>query len=219
MFAKFFSAFFSIFYIFSAGYLFAATPTPEDVATKVQQFYDATKTYKADFTQTYTAKIQNVQKVSSGKVVFEKPGKMSFIYNTPNGNRVVSDGKIIRIYEKENNQMYETSVTGTQFPAALAFLMGNGQLTKDFSLKLLDSVQMKFEGGYVLETTPKEASPAYQKTLLYVDAKTNQVRRVLILDAQGNKNRFDFNSPAVNEVVDASTFQFTPPSGTKVIKP
>jgi outer membrane lipoprotein carrier protein len=78
---------------------------------------------------------------------------------------------------------------------------------------------MKFEGGYVLEGTPKEATPAYQKMLLYVDAPTNQVRRVLILDAQGNRNRFDFETPVVNVPVPKSEFEFTPPPGTKVIKP
>jgi outer membrane lipoprotein carrier protein len=152
-------------------------------------------------------------------VTFEKPGKMSWNYDAPNGNRVVSDGTTIRVYEKENEQMYETPVKGSQYPAALSFLVGQGKLMKDFSLRLLDAAQMKFEGGYVLEGTPKEATPAYQKILLYVDAQTSQVRRVLILDAQGNKNRFDFSTPIVNQPVPKGEFEFTPPPGTRVIKP
>jgi outer membrane lipoprotein carrier protein len=197
----------------------AAGPTAAEVGARVQSFYDSTKTFKATFTQTYTIKVQNVKKVSSGKVTFEKPGKMSWHYDAPNGNRVVSDGTTIKVYEKENEQMYETPVKGSQYPAALSFLIGQGQLTKDFSLRLLDAAQMKFEGGYVLEGTPKAATPAYQKVLLYVDAQTNQVRRVLILDAQGNKNRFDFSAPIVNQPVPKGEFDFTPPSGTRVIKP
>jgi outer membrane lipoprotein carrier protein len=84
---------------------------------------------------------------------------------------------------------------------------------------MLDAAQMNFEGGYVLEGTPKEATPAYQKVLLYVDGQTSQVRRVLILDAQGNRNRFDFSTPIVNQTVDKSEFDFTPPAGTRIIKP
>jgi outer membrane lipoprotein carrier protein len=144
---------------------------------------------------------------------------MNWVYDAPNGNRVVSDGKTIRVYEKENEQMFESPVKGSQYPAALAFLMGTGQLVKDFNLRLLDAAQMKFEGGYVLEGTPKDATPAYQKVLLYVDAQTNQVRRVLILDAQGNKNRFDFSAPVVNQPVPKGSFEFTPPPGTRVVKP
>ncbi len=55
--------------------------------------------------------------------------------------------------------------------------------------------------------------------LLYVDAQTYQVRRALILDAQGNRNRFDFDTPVVNEPVAKGEFDFIPPPGTKVIKP
>jgi outer membrane lipoprotein carrier protein len=115
--------------------------------------------------------------------------------------------------------MYETQVKKSQYPAALAFLMGEGKLTKDFTLKLLDPSTMKFEGGQVLQCIPKEASPAYQKMLLYIDGATSQVRRALILDAQGNRNRFDFESPEVNKPVDAKEFEFTPPKGTKTVHP
>jgi len=197
----------------------AAGPTADDIGGRVQAFYDSTKTFKAGFTQTYTIKVQNVKKTSTGKVTFEKPGKMSWTYDAPNGNRVVSDSKTIKVYEKENEQMFETPVKNSQYPAALAFLMGTGNLTKDFSFRMLDAAQMKFEGGYVLEGTPKEATPAYQKVLLYVDSQTNQVRRVLILDAQGNKNRFDFTTPVVNQPVEKKEFEFTPPAGTKTVKP
>jgi outer membrane lipoprotein carrier protein len=197
----------------------AAAPTADEIAVRVQSFYDATKTFRATFKQTYTIKVQNVQKVTSGKVVFEKPGKMSWQYDAPNGNRVVSDGNTIKVYEKENEQMYEMSVAKSQYPAALAFLMGKGSLSRDFTMRLLDPAQMKFEGGYVLEGTPKDATPAYQKMLLYVDAQTFQVRRALILDAQGNRNRFDFDAPVVNQPVDTTEFNFVPPPGTKVIKP
>lgn len=207
------------FTVAAPGTAEAAPPTADEIGTKVQKFYDSTKTFRATFKQTYTIKVQNVQKVSTGKVTFEKPGKMSFTYDAPNGNRVISDGVTIKVYEKENEQMYEVPVGKSQYPAALAFLMGKGVLTRDFTLRTLDPAQMKFEGGYVLEGTPKEATPAYQKMLLYVDAATSQVRRVLILDAQGNRNRFDFEAPAVNEPVPKGEFDFKPPPGTKIIKP
>lgn len=197
----------------------AAGPTAAELAGRIQKFYDATKTFKAKFTQTYTIKVHNQKKVSTGRVTFEKPGKMSFVYDAPNGNRVVSNGKTMKIYEKDSETLYETAVAKSQYPAALSFLMGEGQLTKDFTLRVLDPSQMQFEGGYVLEGTPKEATPAYQKMLLYVDAQTNQVRRVLILDAQGNRNRFDFTDPVVNQAAAKGEFDFSPPPGTRIVKP
>src|SRR5262249_15430084 len=72
----------------------SAQPNAAALAGRVQAFYNRTQTFQADFTQRYTIKAYSRTKDSSGKVAFEKPGKMSWRYTT-NGNRVVSDGKIL----------------------------------------------------------------------------------------------------------------------------
>jgi outer membrane lipoprotein carrier protein len=193
--------------------------TPADrIADRVQSFYDQTKTFKAAFKQVYTAKAYNKTKENTGSVIFQKPGKMSWRY-TNNGNRVVSDGKIIKVYEKENNQMFEQPLAKSQYPAALSFLVGQGSLRQSFKLTQLDAKQMRFEGGFVLQGEPREATPAYQKMIIYVDGATYQVRRVLLLDAQGNKNRFDFSGTQVNLPPPAGEFVFMPPAGTQVVRP
>ena len=194
-------------------------PNAESIAIRVQAFYDQTRTFQAGFKQEYFIKLHGEKRTSEGRVAFEKPGRMSWKYDEPNGNRVVSDGNVLRVYERENAQMFEQPVNKSQYPAALSFLMGQGELLKSFSLRLLDPTIVKFEGGWVLEGTPKDPTPAYQKVLLYVDAATSQVRQVLIIDAQGNRNKFVFESPQVNLAVPASEFNFTPPSGTQVVKP
>lgn len=189
----------------------------EDIGQRVQAFYDKTTSFRASFEQRYLIKATGVEKKSNGEVLFEKPGKMSWHYKN-NGNRVVSDGKFIRVYERENKQMFESEMGKTPYPAALAFLIGDGKLLTSFTLRKLDARQMKFEGGWVLEAKPKEASPAYQTMLLYVDGATAQVRRVLLLDAQGNRNRFDFSKPTVNAKVQPGEFTFAPPTGTQVVR-
>jgi outer membrane lipoprotein carrier protein len=39
----------------------------------------------------------------------------------------------------------------------------------------------------------------------------------MVIDGQGNRNRFDFNAPRINEPVNDDTFTFTAPPGTSVI--
>src|SRR5436190_18241579 len=90
-------------------------PTAQELAGRVQAFYNRTQTFQADFTQRYTIKAYSRTKDSSGKVAFEKPGKMSWRYTT-NGNRVVSDGKLLRVYEEDNKQMYEQPMDQSQYP-------------------------------------------------------------------------------------------------------
>jgi outer membrane lipoprotein carrier protein len=191
--------------------------TAEDIGQRVQSFYDKTTSFRATFDQNYLIKATGIEKKSNGEVVFEKPGKMSWRYKN-NGNRVVSDGHFIRVYERDNHQMFESEMGKTPYPAALAFLVGDGSLLTSFTLRKLDARQMKFEGGWVLEAKPKEASPAYQTMILYIDGSTAQVRRVLLLDAQGNRNRFDFSKPAVNSKIRPDEFTFAAPAGTQVIR-
>jgi outer membrane lipoprotein carrier protein len=192
--------------------------TAEEIVDRVQSFYDKTKTFRAGFKQQYRVYAYDKVKDSTGSVMFEKPGKMSWRY-TSNGNRVVSDGKIIKIYEKENKQMYEQPLEKTQYPAALSFLTGQGKLKENFKFTKQDSRVMRFESGYVLAGDPLQPTAAYQKVLFFIDAQTFQVRRVLILDAQGNRNRFDFITPEVNTKAPQGEFTFTPPPGTQIIRP
>jgi outer membrane lipoprotein carrier protein len=196
----------------------ATALTADEIVTRVQAFYDKTSTFKAGFKQRYVVKAYDKTKDSAGSVIFEKPGKMSWRY-TSNGNRVVSDGNVIKIYEKENKQMYEQPLSKTQYPAALSFLTGQGKLKQNFKFSKQDSKQMKFESGYVLQGDPLQPTAAYEKVFFYVDAQTYQVRRVLIVDAQGNRNRFDFVTSEVNTKAPPGEFAFTPPQGTQVIRP
>ena len=192
--------------------------TADEIAERVQGFYDRSRTFRAGFKQTYRVKAYDKTIRSEGSVVFEKPGKMSWRY-TNNGNRVVSDGKLVKVYEKENHQMYEQPLDKSQYPAALSFLVGGGNLKQSFKFTKRDSKEMNFEGGYVIVGEPLESSPSYQSIVLYVDAGTYQVRRVLLLDAQGNRNRFDFLNPEINNKAPEGEFKFTPPVRTQVIRP
>jgi outer membrane lipoprotein carrier protein len=195
------------------------SPAAQAVVDRVQAFYDKTQTFQSDFTQEFTATLHNKKTTSTGTVAFSKPGKMSWRYAEPKGNRIVSDGKKLRVYEEANAQMYETPVDKAQYPAALSFLTGQGKLSDSFGFELKTGAEMKFPGGSVLVGVPKTPSPAFKKVLFYVDDATSQVRRVMILDNQGSKNRFDFNNPKVNATFAETEFAFEPPANTTIVRP
>jgi outer membrane lipoprotein carrier protein len=192
----------------------------QDVVNAVQAFYNKTTSFKSEFNQTFLVKAYSMTKRSHGRVVFVKPGKMDWSYDDPAGNRVVSDGTTLRVYEAANSQVYEQPVATSQYPAALSFLTGQGQLSSSFDFELrAGEGQLGFPGGYVLIGTPKTPTSAYQKVLFYVDKESMQIRRVLILDGQSNQNRFDFVDPHVNEPVDPNQFVFVAPPNTTIVRP
>jgi outer membrane lipoprotein carrier protein len=200
-----------------------ATPAPQSqtdaLVGKVQGFYDKSTSFQSPFSQEFWVKAYNQKKTSRGTVVFQKPGKMQWVYDDPKDNRIVSDGSTLRVYEAANKQMYEQQVDKSQYPAALSFLTGQGKLTDHFDFQMFPGESMNFPGGSVLVGNPKTPTAAYQKVLFYVDNATSQVRRVMILDGQGNRNRFDFLDPKVNQPVKPEQFRFDPPPGTAIIHP
>jgi outer membrane lipoprotein carrier protein len=199
-----------------------ATSAPtnvDDAVNRVQNFYNQSNTFKSDFRQKFTVKAYNQEKNSAGTVTFSKPGKMDWVYANPVGNRVVSDGSNLKVYEAAEKQMFEQTVDKSQYPAVLSFLTGQGQLSQTFDFDLYSGETLHFPGGYVLVGTPKQANPAYTKVLFYVDSQTSQVRRVMVIDGQGNRNRFDFQNPRINEAVTVTQFTFSPPPGTSIVRP
>jgi outer membrane lipoprotein carrier protein len=201
-------------------------PDAQAVVDQVQAFYDKAHTFQSDFHQEFLVKAYNQSKTSRGHVAFSKPGKMNFTYEEPAGNRVVSDGATVWVYQAADKQMYESPMNQSQYPAAVSFLTGTGKLGDAFNFTLSDGnnpaqkrTALGFPGGWVLVGTPKAATPSYQKVLFYVDKATSQVLRVLILDGQGNTNKFTFDAPRVNDPIAPGQFSFTPPPGTNIVRP
>jgi outer membrane lipoprotein carrier protein len=206
-----------------------AAPMASDVQAvvdQVQAFYDKARTFQSDFHQEFLVKAYNQTKTSRGHVAFSKPGKMNWTYDEPAGNRVVSDGATVWVYQAADKQMYESPINQSQYPAAVSFLTGTGKLGDAFNFTLRDGddpaqkkTALGFPHGWVLLGTPKAATPSYQKVLFYVDKATSQVLRVLILDGQGNTNTFTFDAPRVNDPIAPGQFSFTPPPGTNIVRP
>lgn len=201
------------------------TSDPRVVAAAVQAFYDQTTDVSAGFYQTYVNKLYQRTDRSSGHVLFKKPGKMRWDYDKPNGKIIVSNGSTLRVYEPgedgDSGQVIEQAITQAQLPQAMAFLMGTGRLEDDFTFRLLDAKREGYPSGDVLELRPKQPTPHYERILFYVErtaALRGLVRRILIIDANGNRNRFDFSKLKFNSGVADQTFEWQPPQGTRRVQ-
>ncbi|WP_438038813.1 LolA family protein [Sorangium sp. So ce128] len=197
----------------------AEAGSADAVAAEVDAIFVGKKTYFARFKQEHTQKVSGAVKKQSGALSVQKPDRISFRYDPPNQNRIVSDGVSLKVYVAEDRQMFVTPVQNSEYPGALSFLMGHG-LRPSFTFTFNEKA--KFEGGPVLVGKPRAPTPHYEFVMFYIDkallAKKDPgvVRRVLIVDAQGNRNRFDFENASQPASIDPAEFQFTAPSGTDV---
>ena len=211
----------------------AQEPKPLDPAVViglVQSFYDQTKTLQAEFEQTRYTRLYDRYDRATGKVVFKKPGMMRWDYAQPNGQVFVSNGKKLLIYQppeegEKSGQLIERGLDQDQLPSAFSFLIGSGNLEQDFEVRLLEHENEKFQGGYVLQLIPRKSTPNYEQLVFYVRTLTTDgkragiVQRVLIIDAAGNRNRFDFSKIKFNRDVPDKRFSYKPPRGTQTVNP
>lgn len=192
----------------------------------VQTFYEQTRDVSADFHQTYVNKLYDRTDKSRGHVVFKKPGKMRWDYAKPNGKVIsASSGKLV-VYEPgdeptDKGQVLQQNFAQAELPQAMSFLLGTGRLADDFDGKLLDAAREGFPNGQVLELRPKKPSPHFDRLLFYVDTDAKVrglVRRLVIIDSSGNRNRFDFSALKFNSGVSDNTFDWTPPADARRVQ-
>jgi outer membrane lipoprotein carrier protein len=189
------------------------------IARQVDAIFAAKKTFTARFTQQYTLQGQGIVKDSTGVIFIERPSKISFRYDPPNQQRIVSDGTTLKMYMPADSQMYVIPAKNTEYPGALAFMMGNGIATSfDFAI----NEKAKY-GGVVLDGKPLTPTVGYELVMFYINkdllakADPGAIERVLVRDAQGNKNRFDFKGSSQPATIDPAEFTFTPPPGTTLV--
>jgi len=203
---------------------------PTVVVGLVQSFYDQTTTLQAQFEQTRYTRLYDRYDHAKGTVVFKKPGMMRWDYAQPNGQVFVSNGKKLLIYQppekgEKSGQLIERALDQDQLPSAFSFLIGSGNLDKDFNVRLLEHGNEKFKDGYVLQLIPRRPTPNYEQLVFYVRTLTSDhkragvVQRVLIIDAAGNRNRFDFSKMKFNRNVSDKRFSYRPPKGTEKVTP
>lgn len=192
----------------------------ETIAKDMQDYYKKTKDFQAHFQQVYTDVAAGTQKKSHGRVYFKKPGKMRWDYYKPKSNDrhklIVSDGSVLWVYEYDFKQVFKRCLKSSQLPTALSFLMGKGNLLKEFDVSMASS---STSSDPVLELVPKKPTSKYTKIEMEIDPKTNQVERTKIFDPYGNTNEIEFNKRKVNKNLPDSGFDFKTPKGARLLNP
>lgn len=191
----------------------------ETVARAVQRRYESVRDLESRFEQTSQVASLGTTGASeparsSGTVVFAKPGRMRWAYEKPEPSLVVSDGEVVWIYDPAAREA-QRFPTGAGFLSGVAvqFLVGEGDLLRDFRVKASDCA----EPVVTLELVPRRDA-TYEKLALVVERATGEVKETRVHDLVGNATRVVFQGMRVNQSPAASTFVFEPPAGVKVVE-
>jgi len=100
-----------------------------------------------------------------------------------------------------------------QATTAVLFLVGKGNLTRDFTVSYAEG---ESADTYVLKLQPKLAERDYDWLQLEVDRRTLQIRSLSAADASGGRSTFRFSNFKENPGVADKTFEFKIPRGADV---
>jgi len=190
--------------------------TGQEVLIEIQKQYEKTNNFQADFVQETVGKMIKKPHRGEGKVYFQKKGMMCWDYRMPS-QKLISNGRNLWFYLPEEKQVFVSDVSGVlKEKTPLAFLAGEGNLRRDFTLVNFNESVSQKEENFVLELAPKEPTAALAKLVLTADKKTYQVVQADVFDAMGNLTRTRFINIKTNVDLPASLFQFTVPQGTEV---
>ncbi|HYG66241.1 MAG TPA: outer membrane lipoprotein carrier protein LolA [Anaeromyxobacteraceae bacterium] len=192
----------------------AAAPAPAPdagaLAAKVQAYYEGTRDLTAKFQQTYRYAGFGRKLASAGTLRVKKPGMMRWDYETPEPKTVAVKGTRLVQYEPEVKQAYvDERFDATAMSAAVTFLLGQGDLAKEFHLRV------NGEGNLVLR--PKQPDPRVEEVILTV-GKGGEVVATRVEDGSGNVNEVRFTDVKRNAGIPDAAFDVKLPSGVKRLK-
>jgi outer membrane lipoprotein carrier protein len=192
--------------------------TAQAVLAEIQSRYEKTNDLEASFLQEYIGKVMKRSQRGEGKVYFKKKGMMRWDYRVPN-QKLISNGLTLWYYQPEENQVFVSDIAKVvKEKAPLAFLAGEGDLSRDFTLLNLNEPVSQKEENFIVELVPKEPYATLAKLVLTVDKKTYYVVQADVFDELGNVTRTRFFDIKTNVDLPNSFFQFKIPTGAEVLK-
>ena len=197
----------------------AEIPPIDDVVSRLQQTYEKTIDFKADFIQETTIKSIKKTDMEEGIVFFKNPRNMLWNYTKPKAKKMVINSRKVWLYLPQEKVAYTQDANYIfQSRVLIKFLTGLGKLKDDFTIEYAKSIALDKNDNYRLVLTPLEKSASYKTLQITVDKKIFYILQANFDDTFGNSTALRFSNIAINTGIAANIFQFKPPAGVSIFK-
>jgi outer membrane lipoprotein carrier protein len=179
----------------------------------VRKAYSSTGSVSCVFVQTYAPAGFTETAPETGRLVLQAPDRVRFDYDGPEGKVFTFDGTAGRQYVAADKQMVVKRLApGDRERLPLVFLESTDAL-----LARYDATEKPAENGLVeLALAPKKPGSLKSLALLVVPV-SGEVKRLVLVDASGNRTSFTFTQKTSGKSRPDSDFTLVPPEGTKVL--
>ena len=196
-----FMAIFTAF-MFSVGLLntpaAALTSQDKEAVARVSQFLNSFTTLSGDFTQ-----ISPRGRVSTGRVIIARPGKMRFEYTPPHPLVIVSDGTWVAVRNNAKDKVDYYPLSKTPLRMVLAERV---DLLRDARV-----VKVERQDDLLLITLQAKDKGVPGHLLLVFDTRRNVLQQWTVIDPQGRRTTITLSALTFNEQVNPKLFRVKRP--------
>ena len=194
--------------------LLVATSAFGDVVDQVQARYDETKDFTAAVRQELVMASGGKSMTASGRVAFEKPGKMRWTLTEGVSQVIVADGSTLWFYEPDEQQVLKAPFQAAfRSSTPISFLTGVGRLRTDFDVTVEDAGS----GPIRLKLQPR-GDADLGVLLLTVDRESHDIVGAEVTDPIGNITKLQFTDLRRNVGLKPEEFRFDVPAGVDVVE-
>ena len=174
--------------------------------------YNHLHTLRARYAEHYAG--MGLDRTETGTLTLKKPGLMRWAYDNPPGKVFVLDGHYGWFYTPGDSQVARTPVKQIEdLRSPLRFLLGHTQLAKELDRLTVIPVGTNF----LITGIPKGMADRVRLLTLTVTS-AGTIQAMKIGETDGATTDFTFSDQQENVPVPSSTFSFTPPPFTTVVK-
>ena len=192
------------------------TPSPTELAGRLQQRYSTIKDFRANFTHEVQGSVlKTLRTTEKGEIKVKKPGRVWMTYTAPQKKEFVADGTCVYTYVASDRSGTDGPMPkGDEISMAILFVAGRGDLVKDFR-SAMPSAQPA--DAWHLTLTPNKRQEDFASMTLIVDRRTLVLRGLTTIDHKGGNFAFAFTNIRENVGIKDNDFNFTFPRSTNVI--
>ena len=176
----------------------------------LNQFVQNLQTYSARFDQVQPDETLFQQNRSSGYFVMQRPGQLRWVYETPEPQKIVSDGQNVWVYDEDLDQVTVQALDQVEVDLPLSWLIYQQPLSERFDILVGD-----LKGGVSWYNLKPKQNTFFQS--LEVAIKEGELVQIWMYQNIDNVTKVTFHHIAQNEPVESEQFQFIPPKGVDVI--
>lgn len=185
----------------------------EDTLTAIEKLYTHNG-FSADFNQISKLAALEITETASGKAWFSHPGKMRWLYLSPQRHEIITNAQTLWIYRPDQNQVMRGDARKFfKAGAGGAFLSDIGLMRKNYTIDVKETTDTHI--SFLL--TAKQENPDLVTLLIQVSRTTHEIQKVTTQNTYGDTTSFEFTHIQFKPMAPA-IFEFKIPEGSSIIE-